>query len=471
MYLFKTDCVQWAKALLIAALFSLLGSESVIATVKISELNKFDTITFHTKGDQLRIGLAMEKSIEKNPTVTFFKEYIQLDFPNSYLHEPKLDFTLASDFVTSAKAFQLNNETLRIRLFTETDARRFSSDTSIIVDKNRVTLAVTLDPRAAKKSNVERTDLPQLLNETKSGDKLPWIKPTRLLPKEIDNSGNESHPTVEMKERLESELSKLNLPNQASDSREGSIKNEAELELSRLESKIQEEDTLLDLIKAKQAKESKASSNSTNSLSRSSDEDSLGGFNPTIKMVGSLFFTLTLFILLITLFSHLLKKFRPSNTMLVQTLAKVSLGSKQQLVVIDIAGEVMAIGVSNDNISFLSHIKSDEIKDRLRLNSSVSDKEESLLQIGESAHESTIFGKLGSLLRIGKLNLKREPPALVDENDVETFAGQLKENIELLESDDEEVIRSKTLERELLLKKAEAAIRMTKNKGSFADIA
>lgn len=86
-------------------------------------------------------------------------------------------------------------------------------------------------------------------------------------------------------------------------------------------------------------------------------------FSASIKMICALSFILAG--ILLTL--YLLKKFFPGmnkifgKDKLIKVIASDYLGIKKSIVLVDVAGEVLVVGVSNNNISLLSKIDNKDV--------------------------------------------------------------------------------------------------------------
>jgi hypothetical protein len=118
----------------------------------------------------------------------------------------------------------------------------------------------------------------------------------------------------------------------------------------------------------------------------------------------------------------------------VKVLTTSSIGVKKQISVVDVAGEIIVLGISGDSITMLTTIENVESADRLRRMAGGGDNIPLPKNLTEYMKNMSVSDKGGGLLKkiAASLGSKVDkgfsqiPPALMDEDNPVTFAGNLK---------------------------------------------
>jgi flagellar protein FliO/FliZ len=160
-----------------------------------------------------------------------------------------------------------------------------------------------------------------------------------------------------------------------------------------------------------------------------------------MKMIVSLATVVALILLMAWAAKKYLGKFNaiPGLNSAIKVLAITNIGMKKQVAVIDVAGEMMIVGITDDNISLLNNVTDQESIDRIRRSASSGPtmskpKAQTPNMKGLRPEEGGTKAKWtpdfinGAIdaMRIGKIKTSpKSAQAIFDESDPETFAGQL----------------------------------------------
>ncbi|MBF0169738.1 MAG: flagellar biosynthetic protein FliO [Nitrospinae bacterium] len=412
--------------LTIAAVILLMTPTPVVAAVDLTRMNRLEEVTLFHEGEGARLVIRMKGPVEKVPTPSFFQKSIQLDLTGVYSVPAKKELPLDSPQLSMAGIYQRSPQQLRIRLFTRADGRTLAGRTKIAAEGNLLILSMTTPAPAAPVAaapapeqapvaapaptnappapDVEELALPVVKNDPLRS--APIAPPLAAREDWSDAKGAASGGTGEKKEQ-------------------GPL---AGLFVRKAEA-AQSGETPGAVAKTGYLKYEKSAPPAAPDLGAAS-----------VRMVGALAVTVGLFLLgavLFRKFSGKLSLGAPSGDALVRTLASAPLGPKQRIALVEVAGEVMALGISEDSISFLTSIDDAETADRIRRMTAP------LPGAGDAALLASITGafsggkgkktgaKKGLLARLFTRNARAAKPApaapaaLFDETDADTFAGRL----------------------------------------------
>ncbi|MBI4666560.1 MAG: flagellar biosynthetic protein FliO [Nitrospinae bacterium] len=423
------------------------------------KLNRLESIEIEHEDGSANVNLKFAREWNKRPRPVFYKKSIQMDIEGAFITPARREFKLNDGGLAYATANQINPTTVRVRLFTSEDSRSFAdtwggstAGKAMILSLNKSVGKSQPDPKAeAKERSIE--------------------KPAPEKPAPVK--------TVAVEEPTESEQAKpqVDLPALAA-------------ETPKEESKTAPADgerTFSFLAKPVHAA----------TTEKAPDEASKGGARKLIayeapkapeapsmqmmalKMVGSLALVLSLVFALSWLAKKYMGKingvFGGGNV--VKVLATGSIGMKKQIAVVDVAGEVIILGIAGDNITMLTHVDNQDNADRLRRLGGPGQPSSGAGYATADFGDFTSQNKSGALkkaldaLRIGRVRASAPvPPALLDDSDPLTFAGNLaglREKAPMtapkpapkIEVRDEVSFSSPGAGREELLKRVTSAIR------------
>ncbi len=395
--------------LTITAAIILMLPAPVIAAVDLSAMNRLEEVTLFHEGDGARLVIRMREGVTTLPKLSFYEKSVQVDLPMAYAVPAKKEMPLDAPQFSMAGIYQRSPELLRLRFFTKKDGRKLIPVTKLSTDGNL--LILTVDTPApvvttAPAPVVEETPKPVAKKDPLRS--APIAPPLKATTDWSDAKGSATATATKRPTKQESPL--------------------AGLFVRKAEAAQQE------------AKAAKENGGKTGYLKYEKTEmpgaPDLGA--ATVKMVVALAVTVGLFLLGAVLFRKLTGKLKlggPAGNPLVRTLATTSIGPKQRIALVEVAGEVMALGISDESISLLTTIDDTETADRIRrmgapepgagdaaFLASIS----GALSGGASKKKPAKKGIMARLSRFGGAKKAASPaPALMNEEDLDTFAGKL----------------------------------------------
>lgn len=417
-------------------------STPAIAMADLSRLNKIENVSLveTKKGTTIRVDF--RKEIDKKPDIRFYEKSVQLEFDKAYVTPAKQDLGFKTGFAKTGALYQLSKDKVRLRFFTSKDGREFEKRvTAQTVGK---TLYLSIKP--AGKLIEPATALPR--PEPAEDKRKPYA-----FIEEIKTSAPQK------KQGATATAIRKQIPKDVADdlSIPFSVKEEKQTK-PVAEKTIGTKNKILDFL-APPAKAAEKEITATKSGSKGSAK--VKGFldykepkapkapsmtSALIKMVTALATVLGILFVL----AYFAKKYQSKigsafgNSTCVTILATSAIGVKKQITVVDVAGEVLVLGVSGDNITMLKTIDDQDTADYLRkLKGGKTGKGggSSLMANVGGGNISTKAqanqkesGAWGTLLKNGLSNLLvgagknknvTPAPALLDEKDIDTFAGRL----------------------------------------------
>jgi flagellar protein FliO/FliZ len=350
--------IQLLVGILLLSLTTLAGASS-----KWDSLNLLKSVKTSKVDDGLIVRLEFEKPVSDYSEPEFFDKSVQIDFPFAFIKPAKKYYPAESFALTKVFAAQYNAQTLRVR-FLKKDTTDIK-DRFHLVKQGRFVI-VRLDQSASIPQSVsiirsEETISDELMDE----DEL-----AKFLARASEKIRKQSRQNIS--ETTEPEKTKTPVQNKE-------IKKErqvAEIKVTRAGMGVE---PLVERIrKAAQSdspKEKKEGENKTR-MGRFSEKKSpmfsLKDSRPTgkpIELVPSsmkMFSMLALVLGIIFLLFFGFKKFVLKNTVfgggekLVNVLGSGFIGPKKNIVLVEVAGEVLVLGMSQDHIALLTSITDPE---------------------------------------------------------------------------------------------------------------
>jgi len=365
---------------------SFLASESSAMT-DLSGLTRLDGVSVYSDDNEARAVLRFDKKLKLKAEPLFFEKSIQFDIEGAYVTPAKKKFKLSDSLLTSAVAYQLSPSMVRVRLFTSEDSRpfkehwsrSFNNELMIFVIKKRGLAPAPAPARQSEKTAALKVKEKPVATKTGSG-RIKEKPPLQVFK-----------PT------------------------DGDKKGEA---LSASISKLMEREPKRNGFLAFKEPEGPESPSMTAML---------------IKMVASLSLVLSIVFALAWVAKHYLGRLNaiPGYSSAVRVLTTGSIGGKKQVSVVDIAGQILILGVTDDKITLLSNVREKESIDKIR--SLTASAQPTAFSARRRKNLSTQAGWAPQLvksaigfIRIGKSKASpRSTRAIFDESDPDTFAGQM----------------------------------------------
>ena len=327
--------------------FILLWTHLAFSSQPLSSYNLLQDVTVDRRGGELLIQLKF-----KNPPVhfqgpKFFKKSIQIDFPLAYVNPSKRYFDTGDDRIRQVYVSQFDPKRLRLRLMLASDASVLKDET-VVEQVGRVLrvrinssslepppikseISDSLESLLARASRIQQSRAVQ--TKTTSGQ-LSKPGPSEIQPK-ASQSTKEVKPVSSTKKTGKKDTPLSQVLGQA-------LKNEQP-------EKVSSSDPLV--LKTQKA----GMLDFGNDLS-SGDSDL---FSASLKMASMLGLVLGLIFVVF----HLFKKFGLKNSVFggegkpIKVLSTGFLAPRKSIALVEVAGDILVIGISNDQISLLSNVQ------------------------------------------------------------------------------------------------------------------
>ncbi|MBT5471787.1 MAG: flagellar biosynthetic protein FliO [Nitrospina sp.] len=360
---------RFLKALTFIPLFLLLTSNFAGASIlskqsgKWSALNGLKKVHSHLMSNGHIVRLEFNKPVSDWVEPVFYERSVQIDFPGAFIDPSKKSFPAESSSISNVFASQFDGETLRIRFQTKPDAtgieKRFK-----LVSQGRF-IVVRFDTASAEPSSVVSKNVPSEENRNADLGVMDDDALSQFL----------SRASTKMKEKEETLLPKSDANSFSSTVKESPVK-ESEIKVKRAGMGMA---PLVDQIKKAALSDSGTEKNNgpkKDSKGKVTTKENTGfslkDSRPTgkpieivpsgLKMISM--FALVLGLMFLIFFGF--KKYVLKNTAfgggnkLVNVLGTWFLGPKKNIALVEVAGEVLVLGISQDNITLLSSITSEE---------------------------------------------------------------------------------------------------------------
>lgn len=357
------------------------------AKADLSSLTRLDGVSVYSDSNEARVVLRFDKKLALKTEPVFFERSVQFDIKDVYVSPAKRKFKLRDSLLTSAVAYQLSPSMVRVRLFTSEDSRSFKQRWSMSFNDGLMIFKL-------KKHD-------QVIEASHAGPS-----------KEMTSAVIEAKPNAKETDSVES-VKKLQIePLKPSDAVEKSGTPSADI--SRLAGSALKKKGFL-AYKEPQAPESP----STTAM--------------FIKMIASLCLVLSFVFALAWVAKHYLGRFNaiPGYSNAVRVLTTGSIGGKKLISVVDIAGEILILGVTDERITLLSNISDKESIGRIRSLTASAEPAAPKTRTYKNLPERTSWApelvkSAVNFLRIGKsAPAPQKMRAVFDESDPDTFAGQM----------------------------------------------
>lgn len=329
----------------------------------LTEYNKLRDVMVRETEEGLHIQLQFRQPPDNYQAPVFFQNSVQVDMPFAYLAPAKQYFPTDDDEIRQVYASQYNKELLRIRFILGEPRKGFENRFQITRNGNNIDVLVRRAAGALKQSshlpsskNAE-DPLNDFLASGPSHTTTPKPKPQPVVNGTGAETGPESaDPFMELLTKTKTE------PVEKKTSSTTQPKKETLSEMvGTAFRKDKNEKTPL---------ESKGIPTKENSTALQKKEASGG---PDIFSAGfKMFYTLALVLGLMFLLFHVFKKYVWKNGVFgsenkpIKVLSTGFLGPKKSIALVEVAGEVLVLGIANENISLLANVEDPDQIDRIK---------------------------------------------------------------------------------------------------------
>ena len=138
---------------LITALVA-LATSMAMAEVDTTRLNRLNGVSVYGDSDEARVVIRFEQDLAQVSKPRLFENFIQIDFNGSYVAPAEKSYILSDPLVSFAAAHQLDDDTVRLKIFLSEDARGYAdrwnkkvaSELLVIAIKKKATTPTTVQP-------------------------------------------------------------------------------------------------------------------------------------------------------------------------------------------------------------------------------------------------------------------------------------------------------------------------------------
>ena len=350
--------MNWKKGLIVfMSLYVLLAPLALEAKVNLTNMNRLENVEIESAADDLVVKFHFKKPLVHLRDPIFFDKSIQVDFPLAYSQPAKQFLKTDDSQISQVYVSQFNSKTMRVRfiLGAETEGdyeNRFhmqkeGNSLVVRVDRGEADILGQLLARTTGNLNKKTNDI-NTINENFKEEKIPKSKPLLFEAKKETSSNFDDL--------------KLNVSKK--------IKTASYNEKPKWKSAQNKIDKSKSLVKK--------TSFGLHPPEDKTKSESVSFFSSGLRMVTTLSLVLGLIFLLFFGFKkYVLKNTAFGGGKLVQVLSTNFLAPKKNIALVEVAGEILVLGISDQNISLLTSIREpgriEEIKNAHGGNSSPKD--------------------------------------------------------------------------------------------------
>jgi flagellar protein FliO/FliZ len=353
--------MNWKKGwIFFVSLFTLLSPLSLEAKVNLSNMNRLENVETQFTEDELTIKFYFKKALVHLRGPLFFEKSIQVDFPLAYSQPAKRFLKTGDSQISQIYVSQFNSRTMRVRFILGKDEEGDY--------KNRFHMEKDGDSLVVRVERGDTDILGQLLARTteKFNEKKQINKQNKFNVKNIEGTREvKSQPLLfDAKTTTSPNSDELKL---------GSPKKiNATSNNKRPKWKTAKNET------GESSGSIKKTSFGLHSSEDKQKSEPVSLLSSGLRMVTTLSLVLGLIFLLFFGFKkYVLKNTAFGGGKLVQVLSTNFLGPKKNIALVEVAGEILVLGVSEQNISLLTSIREpgriEEIKNAHGDNSHITD--------------------------------------------------------------------------------------------------
>lgn len=391
----------------------------------LTEYNKLKDVVVEDTPQGLHIQIQFREPPINYETPVFFKNSVQVDLPFAYLAPAKQYYPTGNEEVRQVYASQFNKELLRIRfilgdphgnLAGRFQLKRNGNNLDVLVrpagavgDKDRLT------PEPKEKFE---DPLDEFLASTDSSSKAQTQSKTK--PVTATSGGAEKTPDPFM------------------DLLASAQKNPEATVLQK--EKSGNKDSLSDVVGTafrKNAREKTEPSGETGNKPNSGrmTQDKKSGGPDILSASFKMFYTLVLVLGIMFLVFHLFKKYVWKNSVFgseskpIKVLSTGFLGPKKSIALVEVAGEILVLGIANDNISLLANVEDPEQIDLIRgTKSPKTNGRKEALHAPRSGKSRMPSASAGEVENDSVATATMEPPPEKPKQKVDAYESVMKKN-------------------------------------------
>lgn len=315
------------KKILLTALLTFTVLLPASAWAQNAKFSQFKNITSESKSDELVLRFEFDRRFVALPESVISRTSIQLDFNNASIVPAKRFFYTSDSLIPQIYVYQPIQGTVRVRLGLAEKIEDLAGRMEMTRKGRFLEVRINKAKPVAKEVTKESDILQQLLSRAS---------------KEVAPQNNRiQRPAPVQSVALTQKISK-----------EKKIK---PIQKGELPKKVTGKG------KSTEKKEEKNNSLFSQSFD-SSNPKTLEVLPSGIRMVTMLFLVVAFMLLLFYLFKKFVLKNTPygGSGKLVQVLGTGFLGPRNNIALVEVAGDVLVLGISNDNITLLNHIEDEE---------------------------------------------------------------------------------------------------------------
>lgn len=312
----KINCL----ALILMMLFTANSAEGRAS----KDLNQFQNASVESDAEGIVISLDFQKPVQQFLNPVFFKKSFHVDFPRAVAHSSKRSFFMENEWISQVYVSQFGDERLRIRFILRDYSEGLSK--KIRFDKEGSSVLMRIETGS--------TDV--------LGDLISEIKEEKI-EKDDPNHASDNVDSIPDLGSPSPNLSLIeNYPESLPAGKEAEVVSEP-VKFFAENKTAQPEEKFLNY-------EEPGASEVPDLM-----DSSLKMFSMLAVVLGLMFFLFFIFKKLV-----LKNSLFGSNQKLIKVLSTGMLGPKKIVALVEVAGEVLVLGISNDNISLLSTITDEE---------------------------------------------------------------------------------------------------------------
>jgi len=333
--------MNWKKGwIFFVSLFTLLSPLSLEAKVNLSNMNRLENVETQFTEDELTIKFYFKKALVHLREPLFFEKSIQVDFPLAYSQPAKRFLKTGDSQISQIYVSQFNSRTMRVRFILGKDEEGDY--------KNRFHMEKDGDSLVVRVKRGETDILGQLLARTteKFNDK-----------KQINKRNKFNSNNIEEKREVKSQPLLF-------DAKKPTSSNSDDLKLDspkKIKTASYNKRPKWKTAKNKTGESSSSMKKTAFGLQPPEDKkksEPVSLLSSGLRMVTTLSLVLGLIFLLFFGFKkYVLKNTAFGGGKLVQVLSTNFLAPKKNIALVEVAGEILVLGVSDQNISLLTSIR------------------------------------------------------------------------------------------------------------------
>lgn len=365
--------------------------QAVPAVAGYNGLNHLSDVQVHMGKAELKIQMEFSEPFTGNPRPVFFDKSIQIDFPGTYIHPAKKNFSVRDAQISEVLVAQFKPDTVRVRLILAENAKLRPADLQTGKKGNQWSVTIggktataALAPAAAKKA-VSAVSAPN--NKTHALADGASNSKTKITEGEASNTkAHASKSEVSDDDTLDQLLARISQRKKISPAVAKTeavpVPAVAQAELVTAASVIEEKTlpapTLAPEAVKTPAVETATAASTTDIKNLLRETPAKESAVPTVetpsllasgfKMAYTLCFVLGLmFIVFFAAKKTVLKNSMVGgNNPLVQVLSTGFLGPRRSIALVEVAGEVLVLGIAGDTMTLLSRIRDQEKIEKIK---------------------------------------------------------------------------------------------------------